>query len=139
MAATFCLTSAIVVVMSPLVHELRVYKKAVEAADAIFQLTERSIFGRDPELRTQMRKSSGRIQANLEEGDGQTTDKHYGQYVARARGSAKEMKGHLRRAVGYKYITQAEYKEFWETYDAIAGMLSRLKKHLDEENRKERG
>ena len=125
--------------MSPLVHELRVYRKAVDAADAIFQLTERSIFGREPELRGQMRKSSGRIQANLEEGDGQTTDKHYAQYVARARGSAKEMKGHLRRALGYKFITDAEYKQFWKIYDDLARMLSGLKRHLDEDNRKDRG
>src|SRR5262245_35720649 len=114
------------------VEDLEVYKKAVAAADAIFVLTERPAFERDPELRRQLRKSSGRIQANLQEGSGQTTDRHYGEYVARARGSAKEMKGHLRRALGYRLITESEYQKQWATYDEIAKMLTGLKKHLDE-------
>ena len=121
------------------VEELEVYKKAVAAADAIFALTERPSFGRDPELRQQLRKSSGRIQANLQEGSGQTTDRHYGEYVARARGSSKEVKAHLRRALGYRYISESDYQKHWSMFDEIAKMLTGLKKHLDESDWKNRG
>jgi four helix bundle protein len=113
------------------VEDLKVYEKAVAAADAIFSLTEKPIFNRDPELRQQMRSSSGRIQSHLQEGSGQSTDRHYAHYVGIARGSSKEMKGHLRRALGYKFITDDEYQVHWDVYDEIAAMLTGLKDYLE--------
>ena len=65
--------------------------------------------------------------------------RHYAQYVTTARGSSKEVKGHLRRALGYGYITEAQYKSHWEMFDEIAAMLTGLKKHLETANRKRRG
>ncbi|HZR26044.1 MAG TPA: four helix bundle protein [Vicinamibacterales bacterium] len=94
------------------VEELVVYQRSVAAADAIFAMATRVAFNRDPELRQQMLSSSGRIQAHLQEGSGQSTRKHYAHFVSIARGSAKEMKGHLRRALGAKLIQQEEYDKF---------------------------
>jgi four helix bundle protein len=73
------------------VEDLKVYQRAVAAADAVFALTTKVAFNRDQELRQQMRSSSGRIQTHLQEGSGQSTDKHYAHYVNIACGSAKEM------------------------------------------------
>ena len=80
------------------VEKLKVYNKAVAEADEIFAITERPMFRDHVALRDQLRTSSGRIQAHLQEGSAQSTDKHYAHYVGIACGSAKEMKGHLRRA-----------------------------------------
>ena len=113
------------------VEDLKVYAKAVAEADAIFALTTRVAFNREPELRDQMRSSSGRIQTHLQEGSGQSTDKHYAHYVSIARGSAKEMKGHLRLALGSKLISEEEYQQHWSAYDEIAAMLTGLKNYLD--------
>jgi four helix bundle protein len=121
------------------VEDLQVYQKAIAAADAVFALTEKPAFNRDLELRAQMRSSSGRISAHLQEGSGQSTDRHYAHYVSIARGSSKEMKGHLRRALGYRFISEQEYQTYWETFDEIAAMLTGLKRHLDDDDRKERG
>ena len=46
-------------------------------------------------------------------------------------GSAKEVKGHLRRALGYGFITQDEYKKHWDMYDELAAMLTKLRNYLD--------
>jgi four helix bundle protein len=78
-----------------------------------------------------MRSSSGRIQSHLQEGSGQSTDRHYAHYVCIARGSSKEMKGHLRRALGYKFITDDDYQAHWNVYDEIAAMLTGLKDFLE--------
>ena len=121
------------------VEDFQVYQKAVAAADAVFALTEKATFNRDPELRTQMRSSSGRIPSHLQEGSGQSTDRHYAHYVAIARGSSKEMKGHLRRALGYSFISEQEYQTHWSAFDEIAAMLTGLKRHLDSDDRKDRG
>ena len=120
------------------VEDLQVYQKAVTAADAVFALTEKPTFNRDPELRAQMRSSSGRIPSHLQEGSGQSTDRHYAHYVAIARGSSKEMKGHLRRALGYRFISEEEYQAHWDAFDEIAAMLTGLKRHLDKDDRRER-
>ena len=126
--------------MSPsTVEELQVYQRAAAAADAVFALTEGPAFNRDPELRQQMRSSSGRITSHLQEGSGQLTDRHYAHYVGIARGSSKEMKAHLRRALGYRFITDAEYQTHWKTFDELAAMLTGLIKHLEKKDRKRRG
>jgi four helix bundle protein len=63
--------------------------------NAIFVITNKPEFNRDAELRQQLRTSSGRIEAHLQEGSGQSTDKRKAHYVSIALGSAKEVKGHL--------------------------------------------
>ena len=113
------------------IEDLKVYQKAVAAADAIVALTDRAGFGQEGDLREQLRKSSGRIQAHLQEGSGQSTDRHFAHYVSIARGSSKEVKGHLRRALGCGLITDEEYRLHWSRFDEIAAMLSGLKKFLD--------
>ena len=113
------------------VQKLLVYRKAVAAADAIVDLTDRPAFAVDQELRRQLRSSSGRIQSHLQEGAGQGSDRHYAHYVSIARGSSKEVKGHLRRALGCRLITEDEYRVHWSRFDEIAAMLSGLKKFLD--------
>lgn len=113
------------------VEDLLVYQKAVAAADAIFELTSRPEFKQEPELRRQLRTVAGRIQSHLQEGSGQSTDRHYAHYVAVARGSSKEVKGHLRRALGCRLIADEEYRLHWNRYDEIAAMLTGLKKFLE--------
>jgi four helix bundle protein len=113
------------------VEDLQVYPKAVAAADRIFALTEDPAFDQDPELRRQLRSSSGRIQAHLQEGSGQSTDRHFSHYVGIARGSSKEVKGHLRRALGCRLMTAEQYRLHWDRFDEIAAMLTGLKNFLD--------
>ena len=115
------------------VEHLDVYRKAAAAADEVFAMTKRQAFDEEPELRRQLRSASGRIQAHLQEGYGQATNKHKAHYVCIARGSAKETKGHLRRALGYGFISQDEYTKYWTMYDEIAAMLTGLKNYLDPE------
>jgi len=118
--------------MSPKsVENLKVYQQAVAGADAIFAITNRPAFNRDSELRQQLRTASGRIQAHLQEGSAQSTDKHKAHYVSIACGSAKETKGHLRRALGYGFISQDEYQTHWDMYDELAAMLTGLRNYLD--------
>ena len=48
------------------------------------------------------------------------------------------MKGHLRRALGYRLISAAEYQIHWDVFDELAAMLTGLKSHLDKEDLKQR-
>jgi len=49
------------------------------------------------------------------------------------------MKGHLRRALGYRFISEQECQAHWSAFDEIAAMLTGLKRHLDSDDWKDRG
>src|SRR5262245_45138584 len=87
---------------------LQVYQKALQAADAISAITDRPSFKRDPELRQQLRDASARVAALISEGHGQKTDRHFAHYLYTSRGTCKEVRTHLRIAVGRKHITGDE-------------------------------
>ena len=121
------------------VEGLLVYQKALVAADAISALTERPAFNRDPDLRAQLRSSSGRIPAHIAEGHGQKTDKHFAQYLYIARSTTKEVRAHLAVAKGRRYINESEQTENTARYDEVARMLTGLIRHLERDDRKRRG
>ena len=87
---------------------------------------------------SQLREAAGRIEPQLLEGSAPSTDRHYAHFVTIARGSAKEVKGHLRRALRYELISPAEYQRHWKVFDEIAAMLTGLKRHLERDDWKNR-
>jgi len=52
----------------------------------------------------------------------------------RARGSSKETKGHLHRALTCGFITSVEYQHHWKAFDEIAVMLTGSKNYLERED-----
>ena len=121
------------------VEELLIYQKSITAADAISALLQRPAFRKDWELSKQLRAASGRIPPLIAEGFSQSTDRHFAQYLYRARGSAHEVQAHLRVAHGRAYLSGTELSEHCSRYEEIAKMLSGLIKHLRTCDRKERG
>jgi four helix bundle protein len=121
------------------VEELLVYRKSQAAADAISAITSRIEFARDEELRRQLRAASGRIPSHIAEGFGQKTDRHFAHYLYIARGTTKEIRAHLAVANGRCHISEAEKLSYSEMYDEIARMLTGLIRHLEREDRTNRG
>jgi len=97
-------------------EDLQVHQQALEAADAVSAMLERSAFRRDPEMRKQLAECSARIAALISEGFGQGTDRHCAHFQRMARGSCNEMRTHLRVAVGRKYISVEECDSVSEPY-----------------------
>jgi four helix bundle protein len=71
-------------------EELQVYNKALEGLD-----------------------SSGNIPGHIAEGFGQSTDRHFARYLAIARGSAQETRGHLAAALVKEYLRRFDYDDRW--------------------------
>ena len=126
-------------VASYCLEDLQVFQKAIAAADAITALTDRPEFFRDYDLRDQLRSASGGVPANISEGHGQKTDRHFAHYLYIARGTTKEIRAHLRVARGRGHITESEQATHSAAYDEIAKMLSGLIPHLEREDRARRG
>ena len=118
--------------------EIRVYRKALTAADAISALLNRPIFSKDSDLKRQLSKSSGCIAPLIAEGFGQLTDRHVAVYLGRARGSVLETLAHLRKAVSQGFIRSNEESELAEIYDHIGRMLTRWIKYLQKTDWRDR-
>ncbi|HVZ23856.1 MAG TPA: four helix bundle protein [Vicinamibacterales bacterium] len=118
--------------------ELLVYRKAVEAADAVSAILTRSSLGKDFKLREQLSASSSRVPALIAEGFEQKSDRHFAHYMYIARGSASETRTHLVVAWGRKHLAKDETNELCGRYDEICRMSTGLIQHLERENRSNR-
>jgi four helix bundle protein len=119
--------------------DVLVYRKAVAAADEVSAILKRPAFRKDLELKDQLSRSSGRVAPLIAEGFGQSTDRQMADYYARARGSALESKGHLAKALGKEFISEAECGELSGKYTEISKMLTPWINYLQRSNWKSRG
>ena len=104
--------------------DVLVYRKAIAAADEVSALLKRPVFCRDFELKDQLSRSSGRVAPLIAEGFGQITDRQMADYYGRARGSALESRGHLAKARGRSFISEAEFVSVGDKYTEIGKMLT---------------
>jgi four helix bundle protein len=119
--------------------DLVVYRKSLEAAEAISALLSRSAFGKDFNLKDQLSRSSSRVGPLIAEGFGQLTDRHVAVYLGRARGSVLETLGHLRKALNQQFISSSEHADAIDRYDHIGRMLTRWIMYLQDSDWKRRG
>jgi four helix bundle protein len=120
-------------------NDLRVYKKAPKAADAVSALLKGPAFRKNLELTSQLSESSSRVAPLIAEGYGQLTDRHVAVYLGRARGSVLETIGHLEKSTSEGFISKAEVAPIADMYDHIGRMLSKWIHHLQRCNWKRRG
>ena len=120
------------------VEDLKVYQKSKVAADAISAMVQRRAFFGDLKLRGQLRDASGRIPPNIAEGHAQKSDKHFAHFLYIALGSARETRGHLHVAKGRGLVTEDERQRHDALFEELAKMLTKLIRHLEKEDRKNR-
>ena len=119
--------------------DVRVYRKAVQAADEVSAFLMRLSFRKDLDLKDQLSRSSSRVAALIAEGFGQVTDRQTADYYGRARGSAYESLTHLTTAKGREYIDEEELQKTGGKYIEIAKMLTPWINYLQRCNWRQRG
>jgi four helix bundle protein len=119
-------------------EDLLVYQKAAAAADAVSALLTRPPLVKDRRLHEQLGASSERVGSLIAEGFGQSTDRHFAEYLYRARGSSKEVRNQMRVARGRGHITEEEQAGFADRYVEIEKMLTGLIHYLKTEDRQDR-
>jgi four helix bundle protein len=120
------------------VDELLVYQRALDAAIEVSALLKKSGFRSDPRLHGQISSSSERVASLIAEGFGQSTDRHFAEYLHRSQAATYEIRNQLRIAQVRGFITEADRIAAHDHFDEIARMLSGLIAHLKREDRKER-
>jgi four helix bundle protein len=116
-----------------------VFRQALEAAHAISAILTREPFVKDHRLRVQLAAASAAVAAQVAEGYGQLTDRHFAHYLAMSRGSCNEVRAHLAVASGRGYLADDEWRDLSERYTSLGKRLTRLIQHLRREDRRDRG
>ena len=121
------------------VEELHVYRKALVASDEISAILRRESFRRDRRLRDQLDGSSESVPALIAEGFSLNTDRHFAALLYRSRGESSETRTHLKVACTRNHISTKDLERLTALFNEVEKMLTGLIKHLELENRRQRG
>lgn len=111
-------------------EDIKAWQKARILTKDIYLLTHEGKFSTDYELRSQIRRSTTSIMANIAEGQGRRSDKEFANFLNISLGSVAETKSHLYIALDLNYISQNAFEDLYEKLDEIGKMTFGLCSHL---------
>ena len=111
-------------------EDIQAWQKARVLVMDIYLLSGAGGFGRDFDLRSQLRRSSIAIMAKIAEGQGRRTNKDFANFLNISLGSIAETKSHLFLALDIGYVSQAKFDEVYEKLDEVGRMVFSLSQHL---------
>jgi four helix bundle protein len=118
------------VFMSNGYKKLDVWNLAYKLSLNIYRITKNfpkdEIYG----LRSQIRRSSVSIIANLAEGHGKFYPKEFIRYISISIGSCNELEVHIMLARDLNYISENEYSDLIVKHEKVSKMLTGLRKGL---------
>jgi four helix bundle protein len=111
-------------------EDILAWQNARVLAREIYVASTKGEFGRDFDLRSQVRRSAISIMANIAEGEGRRSDRDFANFLNIALGSVGETKSHLYLALDLSYIDQTFFDSTYEKLDEIGRMTFGLVAHL---------
>lgn len=111
-------------------EDIVAWQKARAIAREIYVFSGTEIFGKNFDLRSQIRRSAISIMANIAEGQGRRTNKDFANFLNISLGSIAETKSHLYLALDLNCINQSIFDEIYRKLDEIGRMIFALNNHL---------
>jgi len=111
-------------------EDIIAWQKAREITREIYRETTNGEFNRDFDLRSQIRRASISIMANIAEGFGRRTDKDFVNFLNIAHASAYEVQSHLYVALDLTYIRPERFSVLYSNLDEICRMIYALGQRL---------
>lgn len=112
-------------------EELEVWQRAKELTNLIYKHSSDGVFARDFGLRDQMRRAAVSIMSNIAEGFESQTQSMFIQYLARAKGSAGEVRAQLYIAKEQGYIADEEFNAMFSLAEICSKQLARFIQYLE--------
>ncbi|HEY1011218.1 MAG TPA: four helix bundle protein [Herpetosiphonaceae bacterium] len=111
-------------------RDLAVWKKSMDAAVQVYQLSR--LFPSDERfgLISQIRRSASSIPANIAEGHGRLHQGDYLRFLSIARGSLMETETHLELALRLEYINQSQLASIQRLLQEVGRLLNGLIRSL---------
>ena len=107
-------------------EDIEVWQKARILAKEISDITNREIYKSDRRLKSQIDGSSSSIMDNIAEGHGRGGNKEFIQFLWIAKGSSSELRSQLYRSLDKNFISETEFKNFYNKSDEISKMINGL-------------
>ena len=111
-------------------EDIKAWQKAREVTRIIYRTTTNGEFSKDYDLRSQIRRASISIMANIAEGFGRHSDKDFANFLNISHASACDVQSHLYIALDLNYINQANFNNLYDSLGEIARMIYALGEHL---------
>ena len=111
-------------------EDIQAWQKARVLSKQIYISSAKGEFGRDFDLRSQIRRSAVSIASNIAEGQGRRTDRDFANFLNISLGSIAETKSHMYLALDLDYVSQELFDEIYEKLDEVGRMVFALCSHL---------
>lgn len=115
-------------------EDIEAWNRSRALCNRIFELTQRSEFWKDFELKNQINASSGSVMDNISEGFERNNKKEFINFLRYSKGSYGEVRSQIYRAHDRKYISDSEKEEIILECKKISSMLSSLIIYLRKES-----
>jgi four helix bundle protein len=106
--------------------DLKVWQKAMDLAELVYQTTEvfpkHEIYG----LTSQMRRAAVSVPSNIAEGKGRSTDRDFVFFLHHSRGSLHELETQLLIARRCKYVNEKMFEAVVDLLQEVGRMLNGL-------------
>lgn len=112
-------------------EDIDAWKRGRVLTNLIFQLTGQPAFGRDFELRNQLRRAAISVMSNIAEGyERDSGDKDFRHFLSIAKGSAGEIRSQLYIALDNGFINQVQFDEATALAAEVCRLLQRFMAYL---------
>ena len=111
-------------------EDIQAWQKARLLTKQVYLLSGVGEFGKDFDLRRQIRRSTSSIMANIAEGQGRRTDKDFAHFLNMSLGSVAETKSHAYLALDLEYFDEAQFQDIYAKLDELGRMIFALCSHL---------
>lgn len=111
-------------------RDLRVWDKAMDLADAIYDLAALLPDDEKYALVSQIKRASVSVPSNIAEGYGRMSKGDYVHHLRIANGSRKEVEAQLIFAGRRKFVSRDEARQCWELLQEVGKMLLALIRSL---------
>jgi four helix bundle protein len=112
-------------------EDLEVWQRARVLANLIYNISASGSFAKDYGLRDQMQRAAVSILSNIAEGFEGYTQLLFIQFLARAKGSAGELRAQLYLALDRGYLSEEQFKEAFSQAETCSKQIARLIQYLE--------
>ena len=111
-------------------EKLEVWRKSIEFADLVYELTRSFPVEERFGLTNQMRRASVAVSSNIAEGSSRSSKTDYSRFVEIAAGSLFEVISQAHIAERQRYLTKEGFQSLHASAEELSRMLSGLKSYL---------
>ncbi len=112
-------------------RDLKVWEKAVDLVDALYELSDRWPRHEQFTLTSQIRRAAISVPSNIAEGNGRNTTRDYLRFLSTSYGSLMEVDTQVCIARRRQYITETEESRLVNQVSEIGRMLNGLQASLE--------